>query len=78
MVGAEVDEAVGYTEFPDSFEEGVGGGVPCIALAVAARVALRPCGHHRSGIFKRQAYMLTVKCSQGGFSNNKVTRSFST
>ena len=49
VVGAEVDEAMGYAKFPDSFEEGVGGGVPCIMLAVAARVALRPWGYYKSG-----------------------------
>ena len=49
VVGAEVDEAVGYAEFPDSFEEGIGGGVPCIELAVNARVTLRPSGPHESG-----------------------------
>ena len=49
MVGAEVDEAVGYAKFPDSFEEGVGGGVPCIALAFTARVALRQWGYYKSG-----------------------------
>ena len=41
VVRAEVDEAVGYAKFPNSFEEGVGCGVPCMELADTARVALR-------------------------------------
>ena len=78
VIGAEVDEAMGYAKFPNSFEEGVRGGVPCIVLAVTARVALRALRTSLEWNFKRQAYMLNVKYSQGGFSDDKVTRSFST
>ena len=49
VVRAEVDEAVGYAKFPNCFEEGVGGGVPCIVLAFTTRVALRLCICYEGG-----------------------------